>query len=74
MPIKSLLPPVIFAIANGAYEGSSAAFHANEKSTAYSGRTAIIAMNAIASPAEISFSAASAPQLSRKAAPNMATP
>jgi hypothetical protein len=51
MPINSRLPPVMLASASGAYlSGSSPAFNANVKSTAYSGSTAMSASSARAAP------------------------
>ena len=74
MPISSRFAPVMFATANGAYSGSCPAFHANARSTAYSGSTATNAMNATASACEMSTSAASAAQASRNAAATIASP
>ena len=50
------------------------AFPAKTTSTAYSGRTAMNASTAIASPAEMSSWATSAAHDSKKAAPTMAPP
>ena len=67
----------MFATAKGANSGSWPAFQAKVMSTAYSGSTAMKAMKAMkatASPCEMSTSAASAAQLSRKAAATIARP
>ena len=89
MPINSRFAPVMFASASehgdsvppsiGRQAAPVAAndcppFHANTKSTAYSGSTAISARIAIASPAEMSSWATSAAHESRKAAPTIASP
>src|SRR5262245_3427251 len=64
----------MFAVAYGAYDGSSPAFQAKSTSTAYSGRTAIRASPASARVRGTSRSAASADHVSKKAAETIASP
>src|SRR5687768_12125039 len=74
-PISSRFPPVMLASANGANRsGSSPAFNAKVKSTAYSGNTAMRASNANANPRDTSTWSASAPHAMRNAAPTTASP
>ena len=89
MPISSRLAPVMFASASEhalspvspgglqASPNSANAFppsHAKTMSTAYSGRTAMNASTAIASPAEMSSCATSAAHDRTNAAPTIARP
>ena len=89
MPMSRRLAPVMLASASehgvspGAPGGRQAgpyaatappALKANTRSTAYSGSTAMKARSAIASPAEMSSCATSAPHDSMNAAPTMARP
>ena len=70
MPMSSRFAPVMLASASGAYwSGSSPAFQANVKSTAYSGSTAISASTVSARPCDTSSWSTSAAQASRKAEP-----
>ncbi len=74
-PMSSRLEPVMLASASGAYlSGSFPAFHANVKSTAYSGSTAMRASTVRARPCEMSSWSASAPQARRNDEARMARP
>ncbi len=75
MPMSSRFDPVMFASASGAYSsGFLPAFHANVKSTAYSGNTAMSARTASARPCDTSSWRTSAAQARRNADPRMAAP
>ena len=89
MPMSSRLEPVMLASVSehgealalcGAWQTlpyfaeERPPFHANTKLMAYSGRTAMKASRAMASPAEMSSCATSAAHDSTKAAPMMAAP
>ena len=75
MPIRSRFEPVMLASARGAnFSGFSPAFHANVKSTAYSGSTAMSASTVSARPCDTSSCSTSAAQASRNADPRIARP